>query len=574
MRAADRIKASGVHYTPRELAHYLARLALETSSLSTSLRVLDPACGDGSLLLAIAEQARKLGRDEPVLVGLDSDPSAADLARRKLEEFTGRVPKVSPADFLEVYIAHQPQTPLFGLGEVHDDFRPGSFDVVIANPPYVRTQVLGAQQSQRLAARLGLSGRLDLYHAFVRAIRRYLTPNGTLALLCSNRFLFTRAGASVRETLAQDFAIRQIIDLGDTKLFGAAVLPAIVIATCTNGTHLGASSFTRIYSVRNGATSPVTSTVSVVSALQENVVGTIQVGRDLYEIERGALESSLSDQPWRLTTAKSKGWLNRLLKNASASFAEVTRIRVGIKTTADSVFIRDDWSLLSESIRPESALIHPLLTHEAADRWLKAPTSAGKQVLYPHRIHGMRREAVSLHEYPRTAAYLEEHRKRLESRTYVIEAGRKWYEIWVPQDPAAWAQPKVVFPDISEVPKFFLDESGAIVNGDCYWITLRPGLPTYWLRLILAVANSSLGVRYYDEVCGNRLYAGRRRFITQYLDRFPLPDPKNPAVEEILGIVAALLRPHSREPQRRLVLEARLDRAVWESFGLVEEVAG
>ena len=28
--------------------------------------------------------------------------------------------------------------------------------------------------------------------------------------------------------------------------------------------------------------------------------------------------------------------------------------------------------------------------------------------------------------------------------------------------------------------------------------------------LMLAVANSSLGVRYYDEVCGNRLYSGKR----------------------------------------------------------------
>jgi methylase of polypeptide subunit release factors len=574
MRTADRVKTSGAHYTPPELAHYLASLALEAAKPSTRLRVLDPACGDGSLLLAVAEQARKLGQEEPELVGLDSDPSAADLARKQLEEFTGRAPRVSPADFFDVHVAHQPQASLFEAGEIADDLRPESFNIVIANPPYVRTQVLGAQQSQLLSARLGLSGRVDLYHAFVRAIRSYLAPNGTLALLCSNRFLFTRAGASVRETLSQDFIISQIIDLGDTKLFGAAVLPAIVIATRTNGRRPAATSFTRIYSVRNGARTPIASAVSVIAALQMNIVGTIQVGRDLYEIERGVLESDSSHQPWRLTTTRSQDWLNRVIKNASASFADVSRIRVGIKTTADSVFIRDDWSPLPKSIRPESVLIHPLLTHEVADRWLQAPTSAAKQVLYPHRVEEMKREAVPLDRYPRTAAYLEQNRSRLESRTYVIQAGRKWYEIWVPQDPEAWRQPKVVFPDISEVPKFFLDESGAIVNGDCYWITLRPGVASYWLRLVLAVANSSLGVRYYDEVCGNRLYAGRRRFITQYLERFPLPNPKNPAVAEILDLVAELLLPDSREPHRRVALEARLDRAVWRSFGFVEEIAG
>jgi methylase of polypeptide subunit release factors len=570
----DRIKASGAHYTPPELARYLASLALEAARPSTRLRVLDPACGDGSLLLAIAEQALKLGHEEPELVGLDSDPSASDLARKQLEEFTGRASTVSTADFLEAYVAHQPQAPLFGISEVADDLRPGSFDIVIANPPYVRTQVLGAQQSQLLAARLGLSGRVDLYHAFVRAIRSYLTPNGTLALLCSNRFLFTRAGASVRETLSQDFVISQIIDLGDTKLFGAAVLPAIVIATRGSKTHPGSAAFTRIYSVRNGARTPTTSAESVISALQGDCVGTIEVGRDLYEIERGVLESTLAAQPWRLTNARAQDWLNCVLKNSSATFSDVSRIRVGIKTTADSVFIRDDWSPLPESIRPEPALIHPLLTHAVADRWLQAPISAAKHVLYPHRVKETRREAVPLDQYPRAAAYLEQNRNRLESRTYVIQAGRKWYEIWVPQDPEAWRQPKVVFPDISEAPKFFLDESGAIVNGDCYWITLRPGVPSYWLHLVLAVANSSLGVRYYDEVCGNRLYAGRRRFITQYLERFPLPNPENPGVAEILELVAELLLPHAREPHRRRALEARLDRAVWQSFGFVEEVAG
>jgi len=44
-------------------------------------------------------------------------------------------------------------------------------------------------------------------------------------------------------------------------------------------------------------------------------------------------------------------------------------------------------------------------------------------------------------------------------------SGREWYEIWVPQDPAAWDQPKLVFRDISEEPMFWIDHDGAVVNG-------------------------------------------------------------------------------------------------------------
>ena len=104
------------------------------------------------------------------------------------------------------------------------------FDAVIANPPYVRTQVLGAAAAQELARRFGLTGRVDLYHAFVKAIANVLKPGGVLGLLTSNRFLTVKSGTALRRLLRNEFDLEAIYDLGDTKLFAAAVLPVIVIA--------------------------------------------------------------------------------------------------------------------------------------------------------------------------------------------------------------------------------------------------------------------------------------------------------------------------------------------------------
>ncbi len=83
-----------------------------------------------------------------------------------------------------------------------------------------------------------------------------------------------------------------------------------------------------------------------------------------------------------------------------------------------------------------------------------------------------KRTLVALDNFPAAAAYFFKHRKQLESRKYLIESGRKWYEIRVPQNPAEWAAPKTVWPDISKEPRFFLDTSGAIVGGDGYWVDL------------------------------------------------------------------------------------------------------
>ena len=58
---------------------------------------------------------------------------------------------------------------------------------------------------------------------------------------------------------------------------------------------------------------------------------------------------------------------------------------------------------------------------------------------------------------------------------------------------------------------------------------------------MLAVANSKLGLRFYDEVCGNKLYAGRRRWMTQYVCRLPLPDPQTDLARELIQTTRELL---------------------------------
>jgi hypothetical protein len=190
------------------------------------------------------------------------------------------------------------------------------------------------------------------------------------------------------------------------------------------------------------------------------------------------------------------------------------------------VYIRNDWHQMSEDERPE--LLYPLTTHHVARRFRANDGNSQRKVLYPHAAFRGQRTAINLDDYPRTAAYLAKHRPQLESRSYVLEAGRNWYEIWVPQDPASWQYPKLVFRDISEDPVFWLDLDGTIVNGDCYWLLPRDRFNTDVLWLASAVANSRFIEEFYDHSFHNKLYAGRRRFMTQYVERFPLPAPDKP----------------------------------------------
>ncbi|MGW5455480.1 Eco57I restriction-modification methylase domain-containing protein [Nocardia sp. NPDC003979] len=672
-RDAQERKRHGRHYTPPELARFLARRALLYAPYRAELRVLDPACGDGELLLAVHREMVSCAPDVAVrLTGYDLDRAAVGetVARAAAE---GVEIQCRAGDFL----AKAPR------------LAKGSFDLIISNPPYVRTQQLGGATAQLLSRKFGLRGRIDLTHPFVALAPRLLAPGGVLGLLCANRFLTTRAGANLRRILTADLSPVELYDLGDTKLFSAAVLPAITIATRSaasvaharvlpgddtipvgdGASGVGADNAhqnrgTRTYAAAStsasgtaagrtaaggiaaggiaaggtavgvavagvaaaggaaagGAAAPAIVPRDSLSAggfskrsdpanVAESSVGCRYVsvyertgdetgcGTDLFDalagetdcligaggrvfaVEVGTLASQgreaaagrvITDHEpphgetvWRMSRPAVDRWLDKIADRTWHTFGETARIRVGIKTTADRVFISDHWDDFDPT--PERELLQPLITHHDLERW-EIKKDRGTRVLYPYDLRQTRRTPVDLAEFPCAAEYLRTHEKALSGRRYVLDGGRKWYEIWVPQRPHLWGAPKLVFPDISERPRFALDRSGAVVNGDCYWISLTDldagKSATDLAYLLMGVANSALGLRFYDAVCGNRLYSGRRRWITQYVARLPLPDPCSPAAVEIVRRVRELME--DGVP----VSDAAVDDAVAEAFGV------
>lgn len=551
----DLTKQHGVHYTPDDLASFLADVTIAaTGRFPVEIRVLDPACGDGGLLKAIVEAAPEAIRGRMILDGYETDPEAIRIATENLGGIGVSEINLYNRDFLA-------EEDLFKLeGGLFAAQTSPQYDIVIANPPYVRTQVMGAKVAKALALRFGLTGRVDLYHAFAKCMADVLKPGGILGLLTSNRFLTIKSGASLRKLFVADFDLEAIYDLGDTKLFVAAVLPVILVG---RKGHTGKNncSFYRIYEHRNGGNGPTNKSASTLQALRDDLAGVIETPKGTFCIEIGKLATGADS--WSLASVQSDAWLNTISKHQAHIFGDLGKVRVGIKTTADEVFIRSEWDTLPKEQQPERQLLRPLLTHHVSDRW-KAQ-AVEKHVLYPHASNNGKRFPVDLKKFPKGAAYLESHRERLTRRTYVIEGGREWYEIWVPHNPEDWDKPKIAYPDISEHPRFFFEDSGAIINGDCYWITLFDGVDQDWLLLMLAVANSTFITKFYDTLFHNKLYAGRRRFMTQYVSKFPLPDLKKSSVivQEMRAVLTSGITDEA---------ERKLNALVWHGFGLTEEI--
>lgn len=556
-------KSGGATYTPKILADFVAREILdifEEFPDTRPLRILDPAIGHGELLASILALKPDLSKRVEVY-GFETDSDALEVAQQRLNSDYPRIKTfLKLGNFLDFSLSCGKNN----SDELEPNSMPHYYDIIIANPPYVRTQILGASQAQDIAKKFGLKGRVDLYHAFILGMSNVLCPNGVAGIIVSNRFMTTRSGAGVRKAISERFNLRHAWDLGDTKIFGAAVLPAVLILEGVHRPKIEKSSFSTIYQTSSDITGMSSDPIN---ALANEGIIKVDDGR-VFHVQHGFLNTGeKSDGVWRIATDEVEAWLKKVSDNTWGKFGDIGKIRVGVKTCADKVFIRDDWHKMPKAERPE--LLKPLITHHVARRFKQMVSDNPKEILYTHEVREGRRYAVDIKKYPISNSYLENNRDTLEGRKYVIEAGREWYEIWVPQNPQSWPHIKLVFRDISEKPVFWVDTEGSVVNGDCYWLTPKNQKDEDLIWLACAIANSTFIEKFYDLRFNNKLYAGRRRFITQYVEKFPLLNPRGSIAIDIIDkskrIHSNISSPQSQNWQQEV------DKMIWQAFTGSEE---
>ena len=111
-----------------------------------------------------------------------------------------------------------------------------------------------------------------------------------------------------------------------------------------------------------------------------------------------------------------------------------------------------------------------------------------------------------------------------------------------------------------------MDFSGSIVNGDCYWLTYKKESDIDLLWLAMAIGNSKFIENFYDNKFNNKLYAGRRRFMTQYVEQFPLPNPEFNTSKGIIENAKKIYEQIDKSDVSNLIADN--NSLIYKSFGL------
>ena len=96
-------KTSGVHYTPSKLAQFVAHEVNKQLPQQDKLRILDPAIGDGELIIALLGELQKSHPETAIeVVGFDTDREAIGQAEERIRaQFEYVSVDLQTADFLD-----------------------------------------------------------------------------------------------------------------------------------------------------------------------------------------------------------------------------------------------------------------------------------------------------------------------------------------------------------------------------------------------------------------------------------------------------------------------------------------
>ena len=457
------------------------------------------------------------------------------------------------------------------------------FDIVLANPPYVRQERLNAEDQNSYAEAFPEvhAGTADLLVYFYARALQILRPGGWLSFITSNKYMRAGYGEGLRKYLRTSLRIRRVIDFGDLPLFEAngkaiAAYPSVLVARRSDemdGLPLTVADLA----------GPVHKELSSAN-LKVNTEGVRGVLEDL----DGLLErAEINDFPQIML--KKDGWiledpaLIRLFERLVSQGTQLRkfvkgRIYRGVVTGFNEAFVIDEDKrdeLIQED--PRSAeLIKPWLKGEDIKRWqpiraeryvIAIQSSGDRDASNPWADASDEKAARAIFRdtYPAIhdhLSYFERFRDkqgREKSLALRQDRGRFWWELRACTYYHEFALPKVVWGNLAVESKFAKDVSRAYISAPANFLVA----PVPWL---LAVMNSSLLNFIYPKLTVAR-GGSFQEFKIGYIEPARIVTPDAGAQTELEALTKEILR-LEESPYQVEAIEQEIDSIVFHVYGL------
>ncbi len=422
----------------------------------------------------------------------------------------------------------------------------GGFDVLIANPPYIRQEKIKEYKAAFERRFSTYTGTADILVYFYEQAINLLRQGGTLTFITSNKYFRAGYGEGLRALLGNNTQIKQIIDFGDAPVFEAAAYASIIVLN----KEAMKDNETRVW------TFPQKESVDDFEAAFR------RFGFRLPQHE-------LRADGWRLENQI----VLRLLENIRSqgkllsNYLAEEKIYLGIKTGLNDAFVipsarRDQ---LIEKDKSSKEVLKPFLRGRDVKRWsaeyseqylIKIESSGNKKHPWSGKsLEGA--EKIFAETYPAIHEHFQAYREDLIKRE---DQGVYFWELRACKYWKEFERPKILYPDIYSHQSFAWDADGFISGNTTYLIPTKEK----WLTAIL---NSNLIEWFYSQL-SNKLRGGYLRAFTDYMKQVPIPSAQDWQKEIIETLVEYILFLTKTDSEKLIVnyFESILNGLVYELF--------
>ena len=459
----------------------------------------------------------------------------------------------------------------------------GGFDVLIANPPYVGEKGHKDLFTEIRKGGLGAFylGKVDIFYFFFHLALNIGRSGAGIAFITTNYFPTAGGARKLRSDFRKRATVRKLFNLGDLKLFQAALGQhnmITVLSKSNDSLEMAQNCITK----RNGAASPgVLQGILEGTDAQTEYFSVSQT--DLYDGEENYI---------RIQGVKgSGGGLSySILSKLSASeslLGEVCTVNVGMYTGANKVssnhlysyklslekgrgifVITDEEKSQLNLSSIEKAMLLPFFKNSD----IKKYNCASKNDLWLIDLTYPKHKDVKWSLIPNIRKHIWQFRKILENRRsndnglLAVIANGYWWCYTMRQ--LEFSQEKIVSPQRSMSNTFALSSSLWVASADVYFITQN--VKSVSLKFILALLNSRL---YYFWL----YHRGKRKGEALELYQKPLsevpikliePDEQKPFIKLVDRILAAKQRDAEADTR---ALEREIDELVYALYTLTPE---
>jgi type I restriction-modification system DNA methylase subunit len=466
-----------------------------------------------SIKTELQKQAEKLRR---TLAAHESAPAETDTGFDWAVEFAEVFMPTAEdkrVDNMFTFVNDYDQQPAL-IEDTNANLETGGFDIVLANPPYVRMELFKPiKPILRRNFPAVHSDRADLYVYFYDRAQQLLKDGGIGAFISSNKWLRAGYGENLRQSLLDEQAFHLVVDFGDLPVFKATAYPAIFV-----------------WQKQSRGESP-TKWIEIEDLLTCYTEGI----REYVDRVAHIIPASQFGKGKSRLAAFSAADRRAKMEASGVSLGETVRGQIvrGIVTGLNKAFVIDQRTcnrLIAEDER-SSELIKPLLSGDDIRRY----EVHFRKTYLIYAFHG-----VNITHYPAIEDYLEHYRNELENRA----TQQEWYELQQPQSAFVpiFNNSKIIYPDIGKETRFAMDTQGHYGKDTTFMI---PSPDLY----LLGVLNSTIAWWYLTNLVAE-IRGGYVRFKTQYLEKLPIPNAPTAERKSVAALARATQELHTKRCKR------------------------